>query len=105
MRLSHLDSPATRHLAPWSQPLWGWHIEHPEKRHTEVASALPVGTGALATSPQALGSHQAQLRETEEGRRDHSKGAEKKKLSVKPELGPSSRWLSSSEESSERKTA
>jgi hypothetical protein len=50
-------------------------------------------------------SHQAELRKTEEGRRDHSKGVEKKKLSVKPELGPSSRWHSSSEESSERKTA
>lgn len=50
-------------------------------------------------------SHPAELREMEEGRRDHSKGAEKKKLSVKPELGPSCRWHSSSEESSDRKTA
>lgn len=83
---------------------------------------MQAGTGALEGSssrrspphmqgqaapvpPKALGSHQAQLREMEEGRRDHSKGAEKKKLSVKPELRPSSRWHSSSEESSERKTA
>lgn len=69
---------------------------------------LPTqGQAAPATLfPQAAPeSHQAQLRETEEGRSDHSKGAEKKRLSVKPELGPSSRWHSSSEESSERKTA
>lgn len=103
-------------VTSFASRLWGWRHEHPE-----AASTLQAGTGApkaaaldtlptqgqaaLATLPQGPGSHPAQLREQEEGRRDHSKGVEKKKLSVKPGLGPSSRWLSSSEESSDRKTA
>lgn len=116
-RVLSLLSPCSTVTAPW-----GWRHEHPEKRHMEVASTLQVGTGApKAAAPDTLLPTRAHsmghpypprpwgVTKPSSGKRkkegDHSKGAEKKKLSVKPEPGPSSRWLSSSEESSERKTA
>lgn len=97
---------------PWAEAHTGdTHSPHvvAQGHRKAVAPDSPPrtqGQAALAPLPHAAQeSHQTELREMEEGRRDHSKGAEKKKLSVKPELGPSSRWHSSSEESSERKTA